>query len=79
MATIIQKLPIKIIQAIEKEKLSTNHVIYYDIEHGWVCQQRDDTLINSITKSIEQKTSTELVNEARPLEKLGPFGRFDIF
>jgi len=76
MEKIIQKLPTRIIQTIEQEKLSTNHIIYYDIEHGWVYQQRDDTLISSTPKSIENNASKKLENEVRPLEKLGPFGRF---
>jgi len=79
MAKIIRKLPKRIIQAIEQENLSANHVIYYDIDHGWICQQQDDALIDSIPKSIEQNTSTKLSNEFCPLEKLGPFGRFDNF
>jgi hypothetical protein len=78
MATIMQKVSTKMIQAIEQEKLSTDHIIYYDIQHGWVCQQRDDILINSISKSTEQNTSMNLTNRVRPLEKLGPFGRFNI-
>jgi len=79
MEKITQKLPTRIIQTIEQEKLSTNHIIYYDIEHGWVYQQRDDTLISSTAKSIENNASKKLENEVYPLEKLGPFGRFDIF
>jgi len=66
METIIRKIPTRIIQAIEEEELSTNYMIYHDNEHGWVYQQRDDAF-------------TKLANEVHPLEKLGPFGRFDIF
>jgi hypothetical protein len=75
MSTIPQKVPMRIIQAIEQEKLSKHHIIYYDIEHGWVCQQRDDAFINSLSTPAENNSSTNLPSIAHPLEELGPFGR----
>jgi hypothetical protein len=75
MTTTIELLPANIIQAIKQEKLSRNHVIYYDVEHGWVCQQGDNTFINSIPNLIEQNADTNLYDNTRPLEELGPFGR----
>jgi hypothetical protein len=75
MTTSIQELPIRIVQAIEQERLSTNHVIYYDVQHGWICQQRDNTSVNPIPKLNEQNAYTGLDDNIQPLEKLGPFGK----
>ena len=78
MATTTRKLPKRIVKAIEEVEILKNHIIYYDLKLGWVCQQRDDAFIDSLSESVEDNLSTNLTNEVRPLEKLGPFGRFNI-
>lgn len=79
MSKIIRKIPSTIIQAIEQDRLPRDHIIYYDTEHGWVYQQRDETLSSSIPKLIEESTSTKLAEDVFPLEKLGPFGKSSYF
>jgi hypothetical protein len=75
MTTIAKKLSKRIMKAIEEVQLSKDHIIYYDLKLGWVCQQRDDAFIDSLSEPVENNSSTNLVNEVNPLEKLGPFGR----
>ena len=78
MVTIAQELPKRIINAIEEIDFAKNHIIYYDRRLGWVCQQRDGAFIDSLSEPVVvDDSSTNLTNEARPLEKLGPFGRFN--
>jgi hypothetical protein len=76
MATSIKRVPIRIVQAIEEEKLSTDHVIYYNTKDGWIYQRRDERFVSSIQNSNEQNTDTSSLDNVRPLERLGPFGRF---
>ena len=77
MPRIIQKVSREMIQAIEGERLSRDQIIYYDNEHGWIYQQRDDDFINSVSRAMEENSQNDLEN--RPLEKLGPFGKFRLF
>ncbi|CAF3401865.1 unnamed protein product [Rotaria sp. Silwood1] len=90
MTNIGRKLPAKIVEVIEGENLSRDSFIYYTDDQGWVYQRRDANLVNSQRNILERVQSSSFsvehtlassvssVDDARPLETLGPFGKLII-
>ncbi|CAF1025774.1 unnamed protein product [Adineta steineri] len=74
MTNTVQKLPTRIIHAITAENLSSDNVIYYDERQGWVYKRLSDDLNNTSRQNLSEVQSSSLVQNARPLESLGPFG-----
>lgn len=73
----IQPVPKKLLEAIQRENLSRDQVIYYDEQYGWVCQQRNDAF-NSFVSTTNTDNTRIAPDDiiARPLTSLGPFGKF---
>ncbi|CAF1469450.1 unnamed protein product [Adineta steineri] len=74
MTNTVQKLPARIIHAIIAENLSSDNIIYYDEHQGWVYKRFSDDLNNTSRQNLSEVQSSSLVQNARPLESLGPFG-----
>ncbi|CAF3719440.1 unnamed protein product [Adineta steineri] len=74
MTNTVQKLPTKIVRAIIAENLSPDNVIYYDEHQSWVYTRCSVDPINTSQQSLNEVQSSSLIQNARPLESLGPFG-----
>ena len=70
----IQNVSIRLLEGIQQENLSRNHVIYYDDQYGWVYRQRDDAFNSFASTTNRNDTHIAPTDDARPLENLGPFG-----
>ncbi|CAF5158218.1 unnamed protein product, partial [Rotaria sp. Silwood1] len=64
MTNSMQKVPTRILNAIRKENLSSDTVIYYKQDEGWVYEKGSADLVNLQQQSLDN---------ARPLESLDPF------
>lgn len=73
-----QRVPEKVIQAIEQVKLPKDQVLYHDVKRGWVSEKQNDALNNLTTTKTADNTSSDSSNYAYPLESLGPFGKFHV-
>ncbi|CAF3740142.1 unnamed protein product [Rotaria sordida] len=69
MMNSIQKVPTRILNAINGENLSSDTVIFYKEDQGWVYKRCDVDLID---QTLARRTNLD--DDIRPLESLGPFG-----